>query len=365
MTATATKPPTPATRVGRIVPGYLDDPRRGFKNHVEFLEAIIAEPRGRMGPAIDERLRVLATAGSDEASTASAPYGGFLVPRGFYPEPLAPTALDPVGQRVTRIRMTEPRTEIPARTAKDYCATPSAGMRVTRRAETTQLEATRVKIEQIVLTAKSLFAFTYCSNLLMRASPEAFSLLLSRAAGDAMTGKLLHERLHGTGAGTYEGVSNAACTIPVERSLEGAILAADVQGMRVRIWNPATAVWVANNDCYKRLSECMVSTDVGSESLYHHSEREGEPDTLCGCAIFYTPAASALGNRGDLVLGNWSEYVEGEYQPLAVAESLDARFDLDERAFRFSVRSDGCPWWREPLTPENGAATLSAFVTLV
>src|SRR5690606_31521587 len=58
---------------------------RGFRNQREFLESVMATYQtGRM----DDRLKPLQVrnaAGSDEQSTQSDPYGGFLVPEAMLP----------------------------------------------------------------------------------------------------------------------------------------------------------------------------------------------------------------------------------------------------------------------------------------
>jgi hypothetical protein len=71
-----------------------------------------------------------------------------------------------------------------------------------------------------------------------------------------------------------------------------------------------------------------------------------------------------LGTAGDLMLVNWSQYLEGTYQPLQSAESIHVRFVNNERAFRFTMRNDGAPWWRSALTPKHSSNTLSPYVRL-
>jgi len=78
----------------------------------------------------------------------------------------------------------------------------------------------------------------------------------------------------------------------------------------------------------------------------------------------YTECASTAGEHGDFSRATGSEYLDGTYQPLQGAERIHVRFLENERAFRFTMRNAGAPWWRSPLTPKNGANTLSPFVTL-
>jgi len=90
----------------------------------------------------------------------------------------------------------------------------------------------------------------------------------------------------------------------------------------------------------------------------------GGQETLDGRPIYFTEHAKNLGTVGDLVLANWSQYLEGEYQGMQQAESIHVRFVSAERAFRFYKRNDGRTWWRSALTPKNSAPTLSPFLTL-
>lgn len=43
---------------------------------------------------------------------------------------------------------------------------------------------------------------------------------------------------------------------------------------------------------------------------------------------------------------------------------MHLRFDYDEAAFRLVFRLDGQPWWASALTPYQGSAAQSCFVTL-
>ena len=69
--------------------------------------------------------------------------------------------------------------------------------------------------------------------------------------------------------------------------------------------------------------------------------------------MFYSEFASKLGDLGDLILGCWSEYLDGLYQPFQSAESIHARFDRHEPALKFWTRNAGAPWWLTSLTPDQ------------
>lgn len=85
---------------------------------------------------------------------------------------------------------------------------------------------------------------------------------------------------------------------------------------------------------------------------------------MFGRPLVATEYAATLGDRGDLVLGDWSQYLEGTLQGPTDIDSAFVRFSSAERCFRFSMRNDGAPWWSGPLTPKNSATTISPFVVL-
>jgi len=83
-----------------------------------------------------------------------------------------------------------------------------------------------------------------------------------------------------------------------------------------------------------------------------------------GRPIFFSEFASTLGDVGDLMLVNWSEYLIGNYKAARSESSVHVRFVEHEQAFKFYKRIDGRGWWRAALTPKKSTATMSPFVTL-
>jgi HK97 family phage major capsid protein len=76
--------------------------------------------------------------------------------------------------------------------------------------------------------------------------------------------------------------------------------------------------------------------------------------------VEYTPA---IGNAGDLVLGDFSQFIFAERDPETLS-SIHVKFLEDETAFKLRFRADGHPAWATPLTQRNAALSVSPFVTL-
>jgi len=359
---------------GNPRPAFLDDPQKGFKTSREFFRAVL--DASLQGSTRDERLLHLAasrnrawmTAGSDEHGTYSDPYGGFLVPSGFMPNLLQVQAeVDPTAGRTTSIPMTSPKVSIPARTDKTHTSSVTGGLVVYRRSETQAVTASRMAVEQVELAATPLMGLSYATEELIADSAISFVALLQQGFRDEFAAKILLEKISGTGVGQMEGVLNAPCAVGVTKETgqdADSIVYENVVKMRARCWRYQDAIWLYNHDCLPQLMQLVMQIGTSGVPMWQTSAREGEPDMLLGRPAFPTEFCPTVGDAGDILLGNWSQYLEGTLQGLESAESMHVRFEYNERTFRFLMRNDGRCWWRSYLTPKKSSATLSPFVYL-
>lgn len=344
--------------------GFTKDPKKGFKSPREFLMAVF--DAGVRGGTNDPRLRHLAV-GSDEQGTHDNSYGGFLVPEGFSPDVLTISPEDdPTTGRTTEIPMDTPSIKIPARVDETHTTSVSGGLTVSRREETGTASGSRMTFRQIQLEAYSLFGLAYATEELLTDSPISFVALLEQGFAQQFAHHMLQEKLFGTGAGEYMGVINSPCLISVAKEGSQAadtILYENVIKMRARCWGYSNAIWLANHDTLPQLMQINTSATNAMTPVWQPSSQEDHPDILLGRPIFFSEHPKTVGDQGDLILGNWGEFLEGLYQPLESEESIHVRFINHERTFKFWIRNAGAPWWKAALTPQNGA-TLSPFVVL-
>lgn len=360
--ATSQQPGNPV--ITRQHDNVADDPNRGFRSPRDFMAAVIEAGRG---VAIDERLRFL-TVGSDEARGNSDPAGGFLVPSGFSPTMLQiEPESDPMGALVTRLPMSNPIVKIPARVDTTHTTSVTGGLVVTRRPETVAGTASQMTVSQVTLEAHSLFGLSYATEEILTDSPISFAALLQAGFSDQFTSHLINERINGTGVGEFAGVVSAACTVSQAKETGQAaatIVYENVIKMRSRCWGYGSAIWLANHDTMPQLMLLNQSVGTGGVAVWQPSAREDHPDMLLGRPLIFTEYCQTAGTVGDIICGNWSQYLEGMYQPLNSAESVHVRFVNHERTFKFWLRNSGAPWWKAALTPKNSTTTLSPFVTL-
>lgn len=391
----------PSGRIEVKDPNHTKDPRRGFASPRDFLAAVTRLAR-RGVEAADERIKPLlikpsaddkdamadgepaallplgftppafrATVGSDEQGEYDLRYGGAAMVTQRLPGILQiGFEGDPTAGRTQAVPMGATSVEMMARTDKNHTSSVSGGFTVARRAETAAASASRGSLEMVTLKAASLFGLCYATEELLSDSPQSFVAIIDTGLRTQFSAHMLNEKLRGTGGDQYLGVLTALAASSLGPTLSVAketgqtadtIVAANVIKMAARLWG--TGFWLANQDTRYQLMTMFVPVGVAGQLLYQVG-REGFPDTLLGFPIYYSEFCSKLGDQGDIVLGNWSQYLDGLYQPLQSAESIHVRFVNHERAFKFWLRNAGAPWWRTALTPNKSSDTLSPFVVL-
>jgi HK97 family phage major capsid protein len=349
---------------------FEKDPKKGFEKPRDFFmavrEAALTTP-DRWSPNL-KHLHAKRAAGSDEHGVFTDPHGGFLVPVGFSPDVLSlQPEDDPVAGLTMRIPMGSPKVEIPARVDKDHSTSVSGGLSVSRKAETAAAQASRMEVEKITLTAHALWGLTFATEELLQDSPITVAAMLAAGFNDEFSSQVLTERIYGTGVGEFLGILNSPALVTVAKEggqANSTINAANIINMRARCWRYGDAVWLANHDTLPQLATLQQGIGTGGQLLWNQNYNSDVPETLMGRPIIFSEYANTLGQVGDIMLVNWSQYLEAVYSPLATDESIHVRFDRGERAYRFYLRNAGAPWWSSPLTPKKGANTLSPFVTL-
>ena len=179
--------------------------------------------------------------------------------------------------------------------------------------------------------------------------------------------------INGDGAYRPLGVlkSPALLQVPaVGGQAAGTIIAPNVVDAWSRCWAPSrkTAVWVVNGEAEKQLLTLTIPVGTGGSviELYHPTEDPATQPfaTMLGCPVIPSEYSPVVGTVGDLMLSDFPRYIAGMKEAMATAVSIHVRFLSDEYAFRFTMRVDGQPIDRMPVTPLNGTATTSSFVAI-
>lgn len=350
--------------------GYGADPKAATRAYLH--DVLVAGMTGR----VSDRLRpfaakpdadFMAAAGADEQSTFSDPYGGFLAPKGIAGDlKMLQSEGDPTAGLTQRVPMGAPSVNFPARVDKNHSTSVSGGLRVYRRAEADTSATSRMEFESVTLTAFGLFAVVHATEEILRDSPISIVALLQNGITSEVGATIFEEKLNGTGVGQFLGVMTSAATISItkeQNQTAATIVYENLVKMRARCWGYGNAVWMANHDCLPQLMSLTHTIGTAGVPVWQPSARDGVPDMIFGRPLILTERCATVGTVGDIILCNWSQYLEGNYEELQSAESMHVRFVNHERTFKFWLRNAGAPWWRSALTPKRGS-TLSPFVTL-
>jgi HK97 family phage major capsid protein len=178
--------------------------------------------------------------------------------------------------------------------------------------------------------------------------------------------------VNGTGAGQPMGVLNFPCLVTAAKETGQAadtIVKENIDKMWTRLYGPSrsNAVWFINQQIEPQLNSMTMPIGTGGVPVYLPAGglAASPYGVLYGRPVVPVEYCQALGDAGDIILADFSEYAWIQEGGVDSASSIHVAFTTFEQAFRASWRVDGQPTWRAALTPYKGTAnTLSPFVTL-
>jgi HK97 family phage major capsid protein len=370
----AGKPATPKSVV-TVLHTNDKDPNK-FKSFGEQLMAVF-NVANNLG--MDKRLQdVKAAAGMNEAVGSD---GGFLVQTDFVSE-LLTRSYDAatLASRCRRIPLTSNANALTINGVDETSRKDGSrwgGVRAYWADEAEEKTASKPKFRKINLKLNKLIGLTYVTDELLQ-DAGALESFIQQAFSDEIAFKLDDAILRGTGVGMPLGILNSLAKVVVPKVVgqtADTIVFDNVSAMRSRLWarSRSNAVWLINQDAESQLERMTVvvrnaaNTDnVGGSAIWMPAGGiTGSPnDTLYARPVLPIEQADTLGEEGDLMLVDLSQYLLIDKGGIQSASSIHVKFITDETAFRFVYRVDGQPLWHSALTPYKGTTTVSPFVTL-
>lgn len=344
----------------------------GFKSMGDFAMTVKAWSDGKRD---DKRalawLQKTAETGLTEGIDSD---GGFLVPEEFSTDILKKTYNNAaLVSRCRDVPMQTKAVKIPyVKETSRADGSRQGGIRAYRANELGALSASKPTFGAIRLEVEKLYVYVAASEELLE-DASAMGSMISAAAADELSFKMDWEVINGTGAGMPLGILNAPCLVSVAKeALQGAdtILMENIVNMWSRCYGPsrANAVWLINQDIEPQLFTMSLAVGMGGIPVYMPANGlAGSPyGTLMGRPVIPCEQCDTLGDKGDIFLADFSQYLYARHvSGINAATSIHLKFDYDQTVFRFVVRTDGQPWWPAALTPNSGSTnTLSPFVTL-
>lgn len=126
------------------------------------------------------------------------------------------------------------------------------------------------------------------------------------------------------------------------------------------------AEWYINQEVTVQLPQLTLLGGTSSAPLFMPpSGMAGAPlGTLYGRPINVLEQCSAIGDVGDIIFADFSQYCLIDKGGLQAASSMHVRFLNNEQTFRFTYRVGGQPLVKQAKTAYKGAITPSPFVVL-
>ncbi len=332
----------------------------GFHDISEF--AVAVREASSVGGHRDTRL-VAAPANTHQGGAASGE--GFEVPPdhrdGIWE---VVQQLDEFGPLVDEEPTTQRKVEKMADETTPWSA---SGVQARWRSEGNQMTPDKMSEEPRIVPLHELFAFVTATEELLDDAPRLASRL-TRKAGEAIAWKKNDAMVNGSGAGQPLGWLNSAATVVTAKEggqAADTLTSDNVLKMFSRLLHVPgdKPFWLTNSDTVPELATMMI----GDKPVWipPNGLMDAPGGMLLGKPVRFSEHAKTLGDKGDLQLISPKGYygLRRQNGP-KFAQSMHLYFDYAIEAFRWTFRFGGQPHLSAPVSPANGSATKSHFVTL-
>jgi HK97 family phage major capsid protein len=244
------------------------------------------------------------------------------------------------------------------------------GVRAYWASEAGTATATKPTFRNVDIKLEKLLAFAYMTDELL-ADARALEAFVRKAYGAEIGFKLDDGVLNGTGNGQMLGIINCPSLISVDKETgqkADTVVFENVLKMwsRIRARSKSRSVWLINQEIEPELATMSMPVGTGGVPVYMPAggAAASPNSTLFGRPVIQCEQCSALGDKGDILLVDLSDYIVIDKDALAVDSSIHVQFLYDEMAFRFRYRVNGTPYTKSAITPYKGSSTTSPYVTL-
>lgn len=364
----------PEERVQVNAASMRDTARWGWRSIGEFAKAV----KGACGPGgqIDVRLEQRA-APTNYGNEGVGAEGGFSVPPDFRNTINQLVAgEDSLAARCDQITTSSNNATFPIDDTTAWQTT--GGILAYWDGEGDQLTTSKPSLKQNTIRLNRLTALVPVTEELMEDSVALTSWLTSKAP-EKINFKMNLAILQGTGVGQPQGILDSACIVEVAKEnnqVADTIVPQNIWTMYNRCYAPAraNAVWLINQDVEPQIWGMTldwglnVSTDAKAQIPMYTppgSMSDAPHGMLLGRPIVPTQACETIGDKGDIILADLSQYMLlTRGGGIRADTSIHLYFDYAMTAFRFILRCGGQPWWNQSVSSRDGSTTYSPFVTL-
>lgn len=348
-------------------PRSADANKWGFRSQAEFFNAVVKS--SAKGAQTDPRL--IANAPTTFGSEGVGADGGFAVPPDF-----RNTIIQKVMGEDSLLSYTDQQISsgnsitFPADETTPWQS--SGGIQAYWEVEGGQKQQSKPALTEKTVKLNKVIALVPLTDELLEDAP-AMASYVNRKAPEKIVFKVNDAIINGTGVGMPLGILKSPGTVIVAKE--------SAQPADTIVFANLTKMWTSLTPMARRNARWLMNADVEGQlmSLSFPGAGTAVPvymppgglsvapyGTLFGRPIAYSEAMPPLGDEGDIILGDLSNYLSGVKAGGVKSDvSIHVWFDYDITAFRFVLRVGGQPWWNAPVAPyQAGAASRGFFAAL-
>lgn len=349
-------------------PARSIDPRAGFMNFGDFAQSVAmgARPQAQ----VDPRLAQMApTTYSVEDVGAD---GGYLVPPEF-----STKVMEYVGSAGSIYSMCD-KTPVNHQLnwpVDEESPWSTSGPQAYWEGEADQYAESKLKLRTAGMKLNKLVALCPVTDELLADAPQ-LSAYLTSVISKKLRWKVDFAIVQGTGAGMPLGILNAPALKSVAK--ESGQTADTVNSTNIlKMYNAlygdfrGGAAWIHNQDVETQLLTMVMAGSSSDVPVFlpsgpQGSSFAGSPYTsIMGRPAIPHQACDELGDHGDILLCDFSQYIIGQKTAgPQFASSIHLYFDYGLTAVRATWRVAGMPKWSTTIAARDGSATYSPFVSL-
>jgi HK97 family phage major capsid protein len=294
--------------------------------------------------------------------------GGFLIPLDERKDILNVAIERSIFLKLANVAaMRSMQLRVPAWVIGDHSSSLFGNVTASWVAEGGTINETSPKSRSMLLNAHKLSSLARYSSELrddIIGGPQQITDIL----GQAITWYLDKAFFSGSGAGEPQGLTTCNALVTCDGAIgqgEGTLIFDNLASMMGRLYTGSwkNAVWIASQSTLPSLLQLTIPSGTGGSAIAAFTEGADGTFKLLHRPIYFTEHLPSLGNKGDILLCDLSNYIVGMRQEVRYETSIHTYFTSDELVSRATLRADGQSLWNEPLKLASGD-TVSPFVTL-
>lgn len=227
------------------------------------------------------------------------------------------------------------------------------------------------KLRNLEIKLSKLMAFCYMTEEIIEDAP-AMESWIQGIFGQEMAFVLDQAIVSGSGKAQPLGIlkSDALVEVPKESGQSnGTIVFKNVNKMKARMTRKqfGRAVWLVTLEAAEQLPLMKLDVGTGGVAVYMPAGGAADRpyDTLFGRPVFAIEQLPTLGEVGDILLCDLSDYVAIQKKQIQMAKSLHVEFMTDQQVFRFIWRVNGAPYTRKAIaTKANPNFKISPYIAI-